>query len=97
MARDYGADIISVYEAPDDLADAEHLDVLREPRSILTFSHGNHHCLGAAAARMQARVALTELLARYPDFDVDPAGIRWASGNYVRRPDFVPFHPGRHA
>ncbi|HNP57010.1 MAG TPA: cytochrome P450 [Gordonia sp. (in: high G+C Gram-positive bacteria)] len=77
--------------------DAEHLDVLREPRSILTFSHGNHHCLGAAAARMQARVALTELLARYPDFDVDPAGIRWASGNYVRRPDFVPFHPGRHA
>lgn len=76
---------------------AEDLDVGREPRSILTFSHGNHHCLGAAAARMQARVALTETLARFPDFDVDRAGVRWASGNYVRRPEYVPFHPGRRA
>ena len=31
----------------------------RRPRNILTFSHGSHHCRGAAAARMQARVALT--------------------------------------
>ncbi|NNG97802.1 cytochrome P450 [Gordonia araii] len=75
--------------------DAAHLDVARQPRSILTFSHGNHHCLGAAAARMQARVALTELLARFPRFDVDSAGIRWAPGNYVRRPEYVPFHAGR--
>ena len=77
--------------------DAERLDVGREPRSILTFSHGNHHCLGAAAARMQARVALTELLARFPAFEVDSDGIRWAPGNYVRRPEFVPFYPGRSA
>ncbi|QKT08433.1 cytochrome P450 [Gordonia sp. X0973] len=74
--------------------DAAQLRVEREPRSILTFSHGNHHCLGAAAARMQSRVALTELLARFPDFDVDPDGITWAEGNYVRRPDYVPFYPG---
>ena len=74
--------------------DADQLNVERKPRSILTFSHGNHHCLGAAAARMQARVALTALLARFPNFDVDPTGIRWAPGNYVRRPEFVPFLPG---
>src|SRR5277367_3242285 len=42
--------------------DADELDVTRCPRNILTFSHGAHHCLGAAAARMQSRVALTELL-----------------------------------
>lgn len=48
--------------------DAAELDVTRCPRNILTFSHGAHHCLGAAAARMQCRVALTELLARCPDF-----------------------------
>ena len=42
--------------------DAGELDVTRCPRNIMTFSHGAHHCLGAAAARMQSRVALTELL-----------------------------------
>lgn len=72
-------------------ADAGELDVTRRPRNILTFSHGAHHCLGAAAARMQARVALTELLARCPDFEVDESGIVWAGGGYVRRPLSVPF------
>jgi cytochrome P450 len=70
--------------------DAGELDVTRRPRNILTFSHGAHHCLGAAAARMQSRVALTELLARCPDFEVDEAGIVWAGGSYVRRPVSVP-------
>jgi cytochrome P450 len=71
--------------------DAGELDVKRCPRNILTFSHGAHHCLGAAAARMQSRVALTELLARCPDFEVDESGIVWAGGSYVRRPMSVPF------
>ncbi|WP_115280042.1 cytochrome P450 [Mycolicibacterium tokaiense] len=70
--------------------DAAELDVTRKPRNILTFSHGAHHCLGAAAARMQSRVALTELLTRCPDFEVDESGIVWASGSYVRRPLSVP-------
>ena len=70
--------------------DAAELDVTRRPRNILTFSHGAHHCLGAAAARMQSRVALTELLARCPDFEVDESGIVWAGGNYVRRPVSMP-------
>ncbi|KUI04399.1 cytochrome P450 [Mycobacterium sp. IS-3022] len=72
-------------------ADAAELDVTRKPRNILTFSHGAHHCLGAAAARMQSRVALTELLTRIPDFEVDESGIVWAGGSYVRRPLSVPF------
>ena len=37
--------------------DAEALDVRRRPGQILSFSHGAHFCLGANAARMQARVA----------------------------------------
>ncbi|OBK41823.1 cytochrome [Mycobacterium sp. 1165196.3] len=71
-------------------SDAGELDVTRCPRNILTFSHGAHHCLGAAAARMQSRVALTELLTRCPDFEVDESGIVWAGGSYVRRPLSVP-------
>ncbi|WP_216907899.1 cytochrome P450 [Nocardia noduli] len=70
---------------------AGELDVLRKPKSILTFSHGNHHCLGAAAARMVARVALEELLTRCPDFGVDIENVRYAPGSYVRWPDRVPF------
>jgi cytochrome P450 family 130 len=71
-------------------SDAAELDVNRCPRNILTFSHGAHHCLGAAAARMQSRVALTELLSRCPEFEVDESGITWAGGSYVRRPLSVP-------
>ena len=71
--------------------DAEDLDVTRKPRNILTFSHGAHHCLGAAAARMQSRVALEELLALIPDFEVDEDEIIWAGGSYVRRPLSMPF------
>ena len=71
--------------------DAGELHVTRRPRNIMTFSHGAHFCLGAAAARMQSRVALTELLARCPDFEVDESEIIWAGGSYVRRPLSVPF------
>ncbi|WP_280382480.1 cytochrome P450 [Nocardia wallacei] len=72
-------------------SDAAELDVTRRPRNILTFGNGNHHCLGAAAARMQATIALRELLARCPDFTVDLDGVRFTDGSYVRWPVSVPF------
>ena len=71
--------------------DAEELDVTRRPRQILTFSYGAHHCLGAAVARLQARVALEELLARCPHFAVDADRGAFASGNFVRRYETLPF------
>lgn len=71
--------------------DADELDVRRRPGQLLTFSQGNHHCLGAAAARLQARVALTELLRRFPSYGVDAEAVTWAPGPYVRRPLSVPF------
>jgi cytochrome P450 len=67
------------------------LNVQRQPRNIVSFSQGVNRCLGAAAARMQSRVTLTELLARCPDFEVDESGIVWAGSNHVRRPLSVPF------
>lgn len=68
--------------------------MLRKPHQILTFSYGAHHCIGNQAARMQARVALEELLARCPDYSIDEAAIVWAGGSYVRRPVSVPFTVG---
>ncbi|WP_343601133.1 cytochrome P450 [Mycobacterium sp.] len=71
--------------------DAEELNVLRQPQGILTFSQGMHHCIGNAAARMQSRVVLEEMLARCPNFAVDCDAVEYAEGNYVRRPITVPF------
>lgn len=70
---------------------AEEFDITRTPRNILTFSRGAHHCLGAAAVRMQSQIVLEELLSRMPGFQVDLDGVRWATGAYVRRPTCVPF------
>jgi len=52
---------------------------------MLSFSYGTHYCIGASAARLQARVALEELLARCPEFAVDVDQGRYAEGSYVRR------------
>lgn len=70
--------------------DAEALDVRRRPSQVLSFSQGHHHCLGAAAARLQITVALEELLVRIPSFSVDEDAVTWAPGPYVRRPLSVP-------
>jgi cytochrome P450 len=71
--------------------DAEELDVERAPRRILTFGHGAHHCLGAAAARLAGRVVLEELLTALPDFAVDAEAGTFAEGHYVRRYASLPF------
>jgi cytochrome P450 len=70
---------------------AEALDVTRTIPRMMSFGYGAHHCLGAAAARLQARVTLEELLARCPDFTVDDAAGEFAPGAFVRRYQSLPF------
>ncbi len=67
------------------------LDVTRRIARMLTFGGGPHHCLGAAAARLQGRVVLEELLARLPHFAVDADAGRYARGAFTRRFDTLPF------
>jgi cytochrome P450 len=52
--------------------DPEHFDARRETREHLTFGHGGHFCLGAALARIEARITLEELLAQTRG--LEPAG-----------------------
>ena len=40
------------------------------------FGHGVHSCLGAALARMESRIAIEELAARWQRLEVDEAGLR---------------------
>ena len=53
--------------------DGDRFDVHRRPTGILTFSFGIHFCLGAALARLQGRIALAEVLERFPEWTVDEA------------------------
>ncbi|HEX7428107.1 MAG TPA: cytochrome P450 [Mycobacterium sp.] len=50
--------------------DADRFDIHRSG-AHLSFGQGLHFCLGSALARMQARVALEEVLKRWPDWEVD--------------------------
>jgi cytochrome P450 len=49
----------------------DQLDVRRKIDHHLSFGYGIHFCLGAALARIEGRVALEEVLARWPDWQVD--------------------------
>lgn len=51
--------------------DGDVFDIHREARQHLTFSVGAHYCLGAALARLEGRIALEEILKRFPEWDVD--------------------------
>ncbi len=50
--------------------DANRFDIRRDPNPHISFVHGIHSCLGAALARMEARIALAEFLARVLDFEL---------------------------
>ncbi len=52
--------------------------------SHLTFGKGLHYCLGANLARLEGRVALDELLNRWPEWDVDRDTARMAPTSTVR-------------
>jgi len=63
---------------------ADRLDVRREIPRHLSFSSGPHFCVGSHLARLQAKVAIEELLASHPGVTVDPAAGRRHESAFVR-------------
>ena len=53
------------------IEDPDRLDVRRKNVRHLSFGFGIHFCLGASLARLEACVALEEVLARWPDWEID--------------------------
>lgn len=53
----------------------ELFDIHRVIERPLVFGFGIHRCLGAALARLEARIAFEELLARFPDYEIDASGV----------------------
>jgi cytochrome P450 len=68
-------------------------DVRREGITHLTFSFGAHFCLGASLARLEARVALDEILTRWPEWDVDLTSAVLSPTSTVRGWETLPFLP----
>jgi cytochrome P450 len=71
--------------------DGETFDIHRTGvTQLLTFGLGAHYCLGAALARLEGRVALEELLKRFPEWDVDYDNARLTSTATVRGWETLP-------
>jgi cytochrome P450 len=70
--------------------DGDSFDILRNTGGLHTFGYGVHFCLGAALARLEGRVAVEELLKRFPEYDVDMANARLHSTSTVRGWETLP-------
>lgn len=64
--------------------DPDTFNLHRDNISHLTFGKGVHYCLGANLARMEGRVALDELLNRWPEWEIDYDSLKLAPTSTVR-------------
>ena len=70
--------------------DGDVFDIRREVHQHLTFSVGTHYCLGSALARLEGRIALEEILRRFPEWDIDIAQCRLSPTSTVRGWETMP-------
>ena len=75
-------------------SDPEAFDIHRRVNQLLTFGLGTHYCMGAALARLEARIALEEFLARFPSWEVDHAGAELSSTSTMRGWETLPVTVG---
>jgi cytochrome P450 len=64
--------------------DGDRFDIRRVVGQHLAFGYGAHYCLGAALARLEGRVALEEILKRFPEWEVDLEHAKLAPTSTVR-------------
>ena len=69
---------------PRKFADPQRFDVRREIDLHLGFGHGRHICLGASLARLESRIAVEEVLARIPSYEIPEGGIERMHSSNVR-------------
>jgi hypothetical protein len=74
--------------------DGDRFDVHRQGPPHFTFGRGVHACLGSALARVEGRVALDELLKRFPAWTVDIDNAKLSSTSTVRGWDTLPAFTG---
>jgi cytochrome P450 len=70
--------------------DGDRFDIHREIGHHLSFGYGLHFCLGAALARLEGRIALDEVLNRFPEWEVDWDNAKQARTSTVRGWEMLP-------
>jgi cytochrome P450 len=70
--------------------DGDVFDIRREARQHLTFSVGTHYCLGSALARLEGRIALEEILKRFPEWEIDLSECKLSPTSTVRGWETMP-------
>ena len=70
--------------------DPDRFDIHRNIGQHVTFGYGAHYCLGAALARLEGRIALDEVLNRFPRWEIDHEHARRAPTTTVRGWDSMP-------
>jgi cytochrome P450 len=70
--------------------DPDRFDISRKPGGHLTFGRGAHFCVGSPLARLEGRVALEEVLKRWPTWDVDMSKATRSRTSTVRGWDSMP-------
>jgi cytochrome P450 len=75
---------------PREFAEPDRLDVTRRAEREIYFGYGQHVCIGKSLARLETRVAMEELARRWPDWQVDEAGLTRTYQAHVRGFQNVP-------
>ncbi len=75
---------------PDVFPVPDRYDLDRDTSELISFGSGRHFCLGAALARLEARIVLGELAAAVADYDIDAAGARRSHSVNVRGFEALP-------
>jgi cytochrome P450 len=70
--------------------DGDRFDIHRQISQHLSFGFGIHYCLGAALARLEGRIALDEVLQRFPEWEIDLDNARLSPTSTVRGWETLP-------
>lgn len=70
--------------------DGDVFNVRRGDVDLMTFGYGVHYCLGNNLAKLEGRIALEEIFARFPDWDVDESGAELQNTTTVRGYEKLP-------
>lgn len=62
---------------PEQFADPDRLDIIRQPNPHVAFGYGIHFCLGAPLARIETQIAINTLLRRLPGLRLQTEQLEW--------------------
>ncbi len=70
--------------------DGDSFNIHRKPMPHITFGRGIHACVGSALARVEGRVAMQEILKRFPNWTVDEENAKLSSSSSTRGWETLP-------